>query len=188
MSLTWALVLSCLCTYVLVVAISRLTIASGQTFIYCVRQRFGSTLAILMIVGLMATVVPSVMGVMGIATDVVRQWTRQLSGREGLSPILSASIFTGILYFLFWSGSHGFSGEPWLPLLCWAWPLFIATMFLVIPSPSELLADLKPSMPHTGNSHLVLAAMIGTTMASVCVVTRTYLVSEEGLELERSET
>ncbi len=31
MSLTWALALSCLCTYVLVVAISRLTIATGQT-------------------------------------------------------------------------------------------------------------------------------------------------------------
>ncbi len=136
-----------------------------------------------MIVGLMATVVPSVMGVMGIATDVVRQWTRQLSGEEGLSPILSAALFTGLLYYLFWRGSHGFFLRAMAVIVALMGLSFIATMFLVIPSPSTLLADLKPSMPHTGNSHLVLAAMIGTTMASVCVVTRSYLVSEQGWSL-----
>lgn len=46
MTLTWALALSCFCTYVLIVAVSRVTIASGHTLIRCVRQQFGSFLAI----------------------------------------------------------------------------------------------------------------------------------------------
>ena len=57
---------------------------------------------------------------------------------------------------------------------------FVATMFLVIPGPAELLAALKPSFPERDQAHLVMAAMVGTTMASVCIVTRSYLVKEKG--------
>jgi Mn2+/Fe2+ NRAMP family transporter len=61
---------------------------------------------------------------------------------------------------------------------------FIATMFLVIPGPVELIQSLKPALPDQSQAHLVLAAMVGTTMASVCVVTRSYLVAERGWGLE----
>jgi Mn2+/Fe2+ NRAMP family transporter len=38
-------------------------------------------------------------------------------------------------------------------------------------------------MPARGEAHLVLAAMVGTTMASVCIVARSYLVAEQGWTL-----
>ena len=108
MTLAWALALSCFCTYVLIVAVSRVTIVSGHTLIRCIRQQFGSFLAILIIVGLMATVLSSVIGVMGIATDVAQVWSSEAIGGAGLSPIITAVVLNGVLCFLIWRGSHSF--------------------------------------------------------------------------------
>ena len=52
MTLAWALALSCFCTYVAIVAVSRLTIASGQTLVQCFRRHFGSAVAIALIASL----------------------------------------------------------------------------------------------------------------------------------------
>ena len=42
---------------------------------------------------------------------------------------------------------------------------------------------LVPKIPSTGSPHLILAGMVGTTMAGVCLVTRSYLVAEKGWTL-----
>ena len=70
LSLTWALALSCLFTYFMIVAISRITIVTGQTLMYSIRNQFGGGFAIFLILSLMLTVLLSIMGVMGIATDI----------------------------------------------------------------------------------------------------------------------
>ena len=184
MTLTWALALSCFCTYVVIVAVSRVTIISGQTLLRCIRQRFGSALAIFIIAGLMTTVVASVIGVMGIATDVVRVWSSQVVGGAGFSPLITSLVLNSILCFLIWRGSHGFFLRAMAMIVALMGVSFIATMFLVIPGPVELLQSLKPALPDQSRAHLVLAAMVGTTMASVCVVTRSYLVAERGWGLE----
>jgi Mn2+/Fe2+ NRAMP family transporter len=184
MTLTWALALSCFCTYVVIVAVSRVTIISGQTLLRCIRQRFGSALAIFIIAGLMTTVVASVIGVMGIATDVVRVWSSQVVGGAGFSPLITSLVLNSILCFLIWRGSHGFFLRAMAMIVALMGVSFIATMFLVIPGPVELIQSLKPALPDQSQAHLVLAAMVGTTMASVCVVTRSYLVAERGWGLE----
>jgi manganese transport protein len=180
MTLAWALALSCFCTYVLIVAVSRVTIVSGHTLIRCIRQQFGSFLAILIIVGLMATVLSSVIGVMGIATDVAQVWSSEAIGGAGLSPIITAVVLNGVLCFLIWRGSHSFFLRAMAVIVALMGISFVATMFLVIPGPAELIRSLKPALPAQSKAHLVLAAMVGTTMASVCVVTRSYLVAERG--------
>ena len=72
MSMTWALGVSCFFTYIMIVSISRSTIVSGQTILYSIKQTFGRSVAIFVIFCLMLSVITSIMGVMGIATDVVR--------------------------------------------------------------------------------------------------------------------
>jgi len=180
MTLTWAAALSCFCTYVAIVAVSRVTILSGETLIHCIRRHFGSAVAIGIIVGLMATVVSSVIGVMGIASDVAREWTAQLTGGAGVSPVATAVVLNGILCFLIWRGSHGFFLRAMAAIVAVMAISFVATMFIVIPSPVELVRSLRPAMPARSEAHLVLAALVGTTMASVCIVARTYLVAERG--------
>ena len=184
MSLTWALALSCFCTYVAIVAVSRLTIASGQTLIHCFRQHFGPAMGLLIILGLMATVVSSVIGVMGIATDVARELTAQVTGSDGAPPVAIAAFLNGILCFLIWRGSHGFFMRAMAVIVALMSASFLVTMFMVIPGPLELLRSLKPALPERSEAHLVLAAMVGTTMASVCIVARTYLVEERGWGLQ----
>jgi Mn2+/Fe2+ NRAMP family transporter len=180
MTLAWAMALSCFCTYVLIVAVSRVTIASGHTLIHCIRQQFGSAVAIGMIVGLMATVVSSVIGVMGIAADVAREWSSQITGGAGVPPLATAVVLNGVLCFLIWRGSHGVFMRAMAVIVALMAISFLATMFMVIPGPMELIRSLKPALPVQSKMHLVLAAMVGTTMASVCVVTRSYLVAERG--------
>jgi Mn2+/Fe2+ NRAMP family transporter len=184
MTLAWALALSCFCTYVVIVAVGRLTIVSGETLLRCIRRQFGAVLAICIIVGLMATVVASVIGVMGIATDVIEVWSIQVTGGGGFSPLVTALVLNGIVCFLIWRGTHGFFLRAMAIVVALMGVSFIATMFLVIPGPVELIQSLKPALPAKSQAHLVLAAMVGTTMASVCVVTRSYLVAESGWGLK----
>ena len=184
MSLTWALALSCLCTYVLIVSISRVTIVSGNTLIRCIRLRFGAALAIFIIIGLMATVLTSVIGVMGIATDVAREWSSQVFGGTGVPPVITALVFNALLGFLVWRGSHGFFLRGMAVVVALMGFCFLVTMFLVHPGPIDFIRSLKPAMPDQSTAHLVLAALVGTTMASVCVVTRSYLVAEQGWGLK----
>ena len=184
MSMTWALGLSCFFTYVTIVSISRTTIVSGETLLYNIKEKFGSTIALFVIFGLMMTELTSIMGVMGIATDVVREWTRPLTASgNGIHPVWSALLFTAILYYLFWKGSHGFFLRAMAVIVALMGCSFVLTMFMVIPEPGELIKGLVPKIPTKGNAHLILAGLVGTTMASVCVVTRSYLVAEKGWTL-----
>jgi Mn2+/Fe2+ NRAMP family transporter len=184
MTMAWALALSCACTYVLISAVSRITITSQHTLIYCIRHRFGSVVAILMIVGLMATVVSSVIGVMGIATDVIREWSSQASDGWTISPVLSTFVFNGMLCYLVWSGSHRLFIRAMAVIVALMGVSFVATMLMVIPGPIELLRSLRPGVPDNATAHLTLAAIVGTTMASVCVVARSYVVAESGWRLK----
>ncbi|MBN1291228.1 MAG: divalent metal cation transporter [Candidatus Latescibacteria bacterium] len=184
MSMTWALGLSCFFTYVTIVCISRSTIVSGETLLFSIKQKFGKIIAIFVIFGLMMTELTSIMGVMGIATDVVREWTRPLTASgNGIHPIWSALLFTAILYYLFWKGTHGFFLRAMAVIVALMGCSFVLTMFMVIPEPAEIIKGLVPKLPSGGNAHLILAGLVGTTMASVCVVTRSYLVAEKGWTL-----
>jgi len=184
MSMTWALGLSCFFTYIMIVSISRSTIVSGQTLILSIKQKFGRSIALFVIVGLMLTELTSIMGVMGIATDVVREWTRPLTtSGNGVHPFWSALVFTAILYYLFWKGTHGFFLRAMAVIVALMGCSFVLTMFMVIPEPAEIIKGLVPKIPSEGNAHLILAGLVGTTMASVCLVTRSYLVAEKGWTL-----
>jgi len=181
LSLTWALALSCLFTYIMIVAISRTTIASGETLIYSIRTHFGKGFALFLIFSLMLTELLSIMGVMGIATDILREWTKPLTPEgTGINPFLSTTVITGALYFLFWTGSHQFFLKAMAVVVGLMGICFVLTMLMIIPGPVQVLRDLTPSIPNEPQSHLIMAGMVGTTMASVCLITRSYLVAEKG--------
>ena len=57
MSFTWALFLSCFFTLILLMAISRLTIITGHTIMYNIKNHIGWFAAIFIIIGLMVTVI-----------------------------------------------------------------------------------------------------------------------------------
>jgi len=180
MSMTWALALSCFFTYIMIVNISRLTILSGNTLIHLIRSKFGNLAAIVIIAGLMITVISSIIGVTAIAADVFQEWTRMLSpSGEGLHPAISAIVIITILYYLFWAGKHRFFLRAMSILVALMGISFIGSMFLVIPSPSDIIKGMIPEIPDGTDAHLILAGLVGTTMAAVVLLSRTYLVAEQ---------
>lgn len=194
MSLTWALMLSCLFTAFIMIAISRLTIVSGNTLIYNFRKYIHPSLGIFMILALSITIVSSIIGISAIVTEVFQEWTKPITENGvGISPIISSIILLGTLYILFWNGNHKIFIRFLAVMVALMAFCFILTMILVIPDASVIANGLVPRIPNVGEPHLVIAGMVGTTMAGVCLVSRSTIVKEQrwslkDLKIERRDT
>ena len=179
MSLTWTLALASLFTHLMVVGISRLTVVSGETLLSLFRRHFGAPVTVLMIVSLAATQLTSIIGVMAIVVDVLREWSGSALGFE-IDPLGSALFFTVLLVTLYWVGRHAFFLRVLAALVGVMGVAFFFTAGFVLPDARELAAGLLPGIPESGNPRLLIAGMVGTTMASVVLFTRSVLVKEEG--------
>jgi len=185
MSLTWALLLSCLFTAFIMIAISHLTIVSGNTLIYNFKKFIHPAIGIFMIVALSITIVSSIIVITAIVTEIFKEWTKPIttSGR-GISPILSSIALLGTLYFLYWNGKHKIFFRVLTVMVALMAVCFILTMIKVIPGFSIITNGLVPGIPDVGEPHLVLAGMVGTTMAGVCLVSRSTFVKEQRWKLK----
>ena len=179
MSLMWALLLSCIFTFVLLISFGRYTAVTGKTALHSFKTHFGAVPALIVIGSVLFSECVSSMGVMGIVVQVVQEWSRPLTASgEGISPVLLASLFIGMLYFLFWNGSHRFF-EKILAIFVGLMGLsFVITMFMVIPEPSEVIKGMIPSIPDEAGASLLIAGMVGTTMGGVLYIVRSILVQE----------
>src|SRR5210317_1460462 len=104
MALLWALVLSCLVTFFLINMFGKFTIASGLTFLEAIRKHIHPAVAIFFIVALGVNVSGSIMGVMGIASDVLFEWSKEWFP-GGISSLIWASSITFLIIVLFLLGN-----------------------------------------------------------------------------------
>ncbi|MEZ5393520.1 MAG: divalent metal cation transporter [Bryobacterales bacterium] len=183
MSLTWTLVLASLFTHIMVVALSRLTILTGETTLHSFRKAFGSPVTVFIIFSLAATQIASIIGVTAIMTDVFREWTAQIFGGSGVPTVISGACFIGLLLALFWVGRHQFFLRVLAALVALMGVAFVFTAAMVAPDVDSMIAGLKPSIPDVGDPALLIAGMVGTTMASVVLITRSVLVQEKGWQM-----
>lgn len=184
MSLTWTLALASLFTHLMIVGISRLTIISGETLLHLFRRHFGTPVTLLMIVSLAATQLTSIIGVMAIVVDVLREWSSNALGIP-INPLGAAVGFTLLLLSLYWVGRHAFFLKVLASLVGVMGLAFFFTAGTVLPDFRELAAGFVPSIPDSGNPRLLIAGMVGTTMASVVLFTRSVLVKEEGWQVRQ---
>ncbi len=181
MSLTWALFLSCFFTSVLLIAISRLTIITGNTIMYNIKNNIGWLAAVFIIIGLMVTVLSSIMGVMAIVAEVIREWSRPLTtDNSGFSMVWISVIFLAILLSLFWTGKHQLFIR-FVSLMVGVMGIaFILTNIMIIHDASSIFKGMIPGIPSSGKPHLIIAGIVGTTMAAVVLVSRSSVVAEKG--------
>ncbi|MDN5217135.1 Nramp family divalent metal transporter [Fulvivirgaceae bacterium BMA12] len=193
MSMTWALLLSCIFTYFLVVIFGQYTAVTGNTVLSSFKQQFGKGFALFVLGSLLLSEWVSCMGVMGVVIQVVQEWSRPLTASgEGFNPVLLAAIFGAVLYGLFWQGQHRFFEKILSVFVGIMGITFILTMFMVIPDPKEVIAGLVPKIPDGTNKLLLVAGMVGTTMGAILYVVRSILVQEKGwtvrdLKLEKRD-
>ncbi len=181
LTLTWPLLLSCLFTYFLIMLFGRYTATTGRTILGSFREYTGTGVTVFVLVSLLVSEWVSCMGVMGVVTQVVQEWSRPLTAsHKGFSPVLTALIFGGLLYYLFWNGKHRVF-EKVLAIFVGIMGLsFVLTMFMVIPEPAEVLQGLVPRIPDDPDALLIMAGMVGTTMGAILYVVRSILVQEKG--------
>lgn len=181
MKLVWTLVLASLFTHIMFAAISKMTIVTGETILQNFRRHFGGPVTIFIMIAMAATQIASIIGVMGIVTDVLREWSRQFTpGGEGISRVASGFVLMMALLWLFWNGRHHFFLKVASFFVALMGLSFFATAFAVLPPPEVLAESVIPSIPKTGNPQLLIAGMVGTTLASVCLFGRSIVIQEEG--------
>ncbi len=193
MTLIWPLLLSCIFTFFLIMVFGRYTAITGNTILSSFRKNIGSGVAVFVLISLLISEWVSCMGVMGVVTQVIQEWSKPLTkSGNGFNPVITALIFGALLYFLFLNGQQRFF-EKILAVFVGIMGLsFILTMFMVIPDPAEVIQGLIPRMPKDTDTMLIMAGMVGTTMGAILYVVRSILVQEKGwgkndLKMERRD-
>ncbi len=185
MQMLLPVLLSCIFTYTLIVIFGQYTIVTGRTVLQSYRQHFGTAITFFVLISLLFSEWVSCMGVMGIVTQVVQEWSRPLTrSGNGFSPLLMAIVFGTVIYWIFWQGKHRFFERILLVFVVLMGLSFLLTMVMVIPEPKAVLNGLMPRIPADTNGFLLLAGMVGTTMGGILYVVRSILVQEKGWTLK----
>ncbi len=182
MSLFWALVLSCIFTYVLMVAYGKVTLVTGNTILYNFKQVFkwGKVLALYIITALILGELLALMGVMGIVADLVQEGIRLSFGDLILHRGWIILFFSVLLYILLWFGRYQLFERVLTILVVLMGLSFIVVFFMVKPSWQELFSGMIPRIPETAGSLGLIAAIAGTTCSAAVFVMRSTVVAEKG--------
>ena len=184
LSLSWALLMSCFFTYFLLISISKLTIVSGDTLMFNFKKTFGKPLTIFIITALGVSIVSSCIGVMGVVAEVTMEWISVKTSISFLNGPVVSVFFIAILIGLFWTGKHENFIKAMSVLVGFMAFAFLITSFMVVKESGVSLLEFFPELPQGDNTGLIIAGMVGTTMAGVCLASRSILVQEQGWGLK----
>lgn len=192
MSLLWTILLSCLVTYFMIVTYGRFTLITGETALYAFRKHIHPAVGIFFIVAMTATVSGGVIGLVGIIADVSYEWSRQFIP-GGISQIYFALFFISLVYLIFWNGTTDYFQRVLAIFVAIMAASFLINFFILMPSGEEIIKGLVPNIPRVAADQgrgpfLVIASMVGTTVASVLFIVRTTLVKEAGWTIKDLRT
>lgn len=182
MTLFWALILSCLFTYILMVAYGQLTLVSGRTALYNIKTeiRGGKILAVYIMLALIIGEMLALIGIMGIVAELVQEGVRLLTGDFVLDTSWIIIIFVLLLYALLWFGRYK-TFEKILTIFVILMALcFVVVFFMVKPSFPTIIAGMIPGIPDTPGAFGLVAAMAGTTCSAAVFIMRSTVVAEKG--------
>ena len=182
MTLTWALVLSCIFTYVLMVAYGKTTLVTGKTALSTIKTNFkyGNVLAIYILIALIIGEILALMGIFGIVSDLIQEGSKILFGGSGFSTMSITFVLVVSLYILLWYGKYQVFEKFLIVLVILMGVSFIVVFFLVKPSFSSLVSGLVPSIPESSGSFRLIAAIAGTTCSAAVFIMRSTVVAEKG--------
>ncbi|MEA1878345.1 MAG: Nramp family divalent metal transporter [Bacteroidota bacterium] len=186
MSLTWALILSCIFTYILMVAYGKTTLVTGKTALSNIKGSFkyGKVLAIYIMIALIIGEILALMGIFGIVSDLTSEATVILFGGNAFSTFWITVILILILYGILWKGKYK-SFEKILIFFVILMALsFILVFFMVKPSMSAIVNGLVPRIPNNSGAFRLIAAIAGTTCSAAVFIMRSTVVKEKGWNIK----
>ena len=187
MMLTWAVFLSCLFTYFLIVVFSRFTLVTGETVLYSFKKHIGKGAAYFVLATLIISEMISSIGVMAVLSEVTNEWTKPITSSGAGIGMFPIAIFFAVLlvYFLF-TGYYTKIEVILAVLVGIMGTCFVLTTFMVIPDAGAVIKGLMPNIPDDNNAGLVVAGMIGTTMGGILFITRSATIKQKGWTIEDS--
>ena len=194
MTLTWVLVLSCIFTYILMVAYGKTTLVSGKTALATIKSNliYGKPLAIYILIALVIGELLALMGIFGIVTDLIQEASRLLFGGSGFNTLAITAVLVVSLYAMLWVGKYQVFEKFLIILVILMGLSFIIVFFMVKPSFSSIAGGLVPSIPKTDGTLRLIAAITGTTCSAAVFIMRSTVVAEKGwtiknLKLEKRD-
>ena len=195
MTLTWALVLSCIFTYILMVAYGQTTLVSGKTALFNIKSNltYGKILAIYIMIALVIGELLALMGIFGIVTDLIQEASRLLFGGSGFDTLVITAVLVVSLYALLWIGKYQVFEKFLIILVILMGLSFVIVFFMVKPSFSSIADGLVPSIPKSEGTLRLIAAITGTTCSAAVFIMRSTVVAEKGwtiknLKLEKRDS
>jgi len=185
MTLFWALLLSAVFTYILMVAYGKVTLVTGRTALFNIKHHFkiGPVLAVYILIALITGELLAIMGVMGIVVDLLQEGLKLLTGNV-VSTFWITLALSIALFALLWYGRYQ-SFEKILTFFVILMGLcFIVVFFMVKPNLSTILSGLVPSIPDKPGAFQLVAAMAGTTCSAAVFVIRSIVVAEKGWTID----
>lgn len=184
MSLFWALLLSCIFTFVLMVAYGQVTLVTEKTALANFKSNFkyGNILAIYIMIALILGELLALMGIMGIVSELLQEGGRLIFGIV-IDTFWIILVLVTALYLLLWYGRYQIfekilTGFVILMGLC-----FVLVFFMVKPSFKALLSGIIPNVPNEPGAFRLIAAMAGTTCSAAVFVMRSTVIAEKGWDI-----
>lgn len=185
MSLLWTILLSCIATYFLMVLYGKYTAVTGETALQAFRKHIHPAVGLFFIVALTINVSGGIMGVNGVITEVLYEWS--LGWTEGgISAIVWTGMIVGLVYLLFLTGRTKIFERALAVMVAVMGLCFFINFFIMMPPLADIAKGLLPNIPESLSSQsqdstfLVIASMVGTTVSSMVLLVRTTLIKEEG--------
>jgi len=190
MTLFWALLLSCIFTYILMVAYGQVTLVTGHTALYNMKSqfKFGKILALYVMAAVILGEVLALMGIMGIVADLLQEGIRLLFSGLVVNPFWIILVLVIGLYTLLWFGRYQHFEKVLTFFVILMGLSFIIVFFMVKPSFSAIIKGLVPGVPNTPGAFGLVAAMAGTTCSAAVFIIRSTVVAEKGWTIKNLKT
>ncbi len=182
MELFWALVLSCVFTFVLMVAYGKVTLVTGNTALFTIKNefRYGHVLALYILFALIIGELLALMGLMGIVADLVQEGIRLLLNDTNIQQAWIILFFGICSFILIWFGKYKTFEKVLTFFVILMGLSFILVFFMVRPSFTVVVKGLVPGIPDTPGAFGLAAAIAGTTCSAAVFIMRSTVVAEKG--------
>ena len=191
MQLLWVLFLSAVFSWVLMNAFGRFAVVTGKTAIHSFKTELsgGKLWAILTIIGIVLGQWSALSGILGLTSnalyEVLRMFFPGLSETNYWAVLSISIILILVMYVFLWIGKYSLFEKILVIFVTIMGLSFILSMFMVLPSPKDIITGFIPRIPPGGN--LMVAAFVGTTMAAPTFIVRPLILKEKGWNRENSK-
>lgn len=186
MQLLWVLLLSCVFSGILMFTYGNYALITGETALFGFKKHIkgGKVLAILIILGIIFGQWNSLMGILGISSNIIYELITlrfpELSAYKYNAVLIIAIVIIGIFYSLLLVGKYTFFEKILIIFVSIMGLSFVISLFFVYPLPKDVISGLIPSIPNVPGGKMMVAAFVGTTMAAATFLSRPLFVKGKG--------